>query len=250
MAVKGLKKAVYAVMIGEQSETYGVVKKIPDGVKVTVSPNMAEGQFYAYDQLADQDSEFSDADVTIEVGENTKEMECDLLGHSLDSNGVIVCKADDKAPYVALGYQVPLSKGRYGYMWLLKLKFKQPSEEAQTKAGNFTYGTSSLTGKAQPRETDGQWRNKCWSGDAAAATWFNAPYVSVDGAIVNKGILEAAMVYKTKLSKTAYTNETWEAVETAYATAETKLNNTLAKQAEVDSAANDLVSALTSLVAA
>ena len=73
----------------------------------------------------------------------------ELLGHDVDSNGVMVRNSNDVAPYVGFGRVVTkMINGAYRYKVeaLLKTKFAEPSQDDTTKGESLEFSTSELEG--------------------------------------------------------------------------------------------------------
>ncbi|GAB6931590.1 hypothetical protein JCM10914A_55730 [Paenibacillus sp. JCM 10914] len=118
--------------------------------------------------------------ITVEIGVAALPlaMQADLLGSTIDADGLLHDGGDDQAPEVALGYRRSMSDGSFVYIWLLKGKFQLPAEEAQTKQDDINFQTPTITATFLKRLYDGRWRTRAESSnpDSAAkiATWFDA----------------------------------------------------------------------------
>ncbi|EJW14218.1 phage tail protein [Paenibacillus alvei] len=103
-------------------------------------------------------------------------IQAELLGSKLNDKGLLIDNADDQAPEVALGFRRSMSDGSFRYTWLLKGKFKLPTEEAKTKEGTPAFQTPTITGTFLKRQFDGNWRFRADSNDpvsaALVASWF------------------------------------------------------------------------------
>jgi len=159
MAQVGLKNIYVAQILTESptSTTYQLTRKISKAMTANITPNVSSATLYGDDQAQETIEELTD--VTVEIGVNDLDMEdyAFLLGKTVDANGGVTDSINDEAPYVALGYEVPLSGGGKRMTWLYKGKFSIPSEEAQTKQGSPSFQTPTISATFIPRE-DGQWR--------------------------------------------------------------------------------------------
>ena len=70
---------------------------------------------------------------------------------------VLTYNHDDIAPYVALGFKIKKSNGKYRYVWLLKGKFDEVAEEAATQEDKAKFTTPKVKGTFMSRE-DGNWK--------------------------------------------------------------------------------------------
>ena len=250
MPTKGFKKLGYWVMQNEETESYGQFKESPANVKIDVAVTNTEGSFSANDKVMVKDNEFAYATVTLELGNETEEMEADLHGHTIDpATGNLICNVDDIAPYVAIAYQVPLAGGISAYRLLPKVKFGIGGESAQTKAENsITYGTKTITGQAIANN-DGYWCAKGKTGDTNIGQWFVTPQVPGASTKIDKGILDMVIGKAKAIDTSAYTEATVTILETKLAAAETAYSGT-GTQEEIDTATQELLNAIIGLATA
>jgi phi13 family phage major tail protein len=170
MAKVGLKNIVVAKIVSETAEatTYDTVRKISKAMTANVTPNVNSATLYGDDQAQETIEEL--ADVTVEVGINdlSNEDYAYIMGKTVDENGGVTDSVTDEAPYLALGYEVPLTKGRKRVTWLYKGKFGLPSETDQTKQGATSFQTPTISARFIPRE-DGKWRYRVESTETNSA---------------------------------------------------------------------------------
>ena len=178
MAKVGLKN-IYVAKILTESEsetTYDAPRKISKAMTANVTPNVNTATLYGDDQAQETIEELTD--VTVEIGINDLDNEdyAYLLGKIVDANGGVLDNINDTAPYVALGYEVPLSNGGKRVTWLYKGKFGIPSDESTTKQGSPSFQTPTISATFLPRE-DGNWRYRVESNENNAtviSNWFTA----------------------------------------------------------------------------
>ena len=162
MAKIGLKGLTYAELDTEAG-TYGTPVSLGKGIKASVKAKSADASLYADDALAESDSSFVNADVSLEV-DDTRDatVVAPLLGHAVGSGadaGVVTRNSGDVAPYVGVGRIVTLVVGNvksYKAEFLSKVKFSEPDQDEQTKADNVTFGTTTLSGVASA-DASGNW---------------------------------------------------------------------------------------------
>lgn len=104
-----------------------------------------------------------------------------LLGHSIDTNGVLVKKDSDVAPYVAVGFKTPRSDGSMDYIWFYKGQFAPGDETFRTKEkGKVNWQTPTIKGTFGSRISDHMIQTVVNDKDTLAAsilaTFFSAPY--------------------------------------------------------------------------
>lgn len=246
---KGFKQLWYWIMEDDVNESYGFAKESPANVNINVEVTNTEGDWSANDKVMITDSEFAYATVTVELGNETKEMEADLHGHTIDGKGNLVCNVNDKAPYVALAYEVPLGGGISAYRLLPKVKFGVGGESAATKtSGNITYGTKSITGKAIANN-NGDWCVKGETGDTNIANWFKTPQIP-NAKSVNKGILNLAIAKAKSIDTSTYTEATVQALAAAITTAEATYADAGANDKKVTQDTAGLLDAIVGLATA
>lgn len=150
MAKVGLKNLVYAVLDLEDG-TYGTPASLGKAVSSSVSPNSADAKLYADDALAESDSTFVSASVTLEVDDaRDATVLAPLLGHTV-TTGEVIRNANDVAPYIGLGRIVPKvvdNVKAYKVEFLVKVKFQEPTQEEGTKGDNVEFKTTSIEGEA------------------------------------------------------------------------------------------------------
>jgi len=149
MAKTGLQGIRYAVLTGD---VYGTPASAGKGVKCSVSVKNNDAKLYADNALAESDSTFSSASVSMEVDDDRADVLATLLGRTPDAvTDEVVRKANDIAPYVGLGRVITKIVGgvaKYKAEFICKVKFKEPNQEESTKSDSVTFGTVTLEGDA------------------------------------------------------------------------------------------------------
>ncbi len=177
MARVGLKNlhAVKLLTDTETETTYGEIRKLSPAVTANVTPNVESAELFGDDMLQEVEENLSGIDVEIGMTDLTLEDYAFLLGKAIDANGGIA-DGDEVAPYVALGYEMPLSGNRGSRMvWLYKGKFGIPTEEAATKEGSVEFQTATIAGKFMKRVSDKKWRYRVETNETNQAvidSWF------------------------------------------------------------------------------
>ncbi|CAM5794831.1 major tail protein [Brevibacillus borstelensis] len=154
----GMDMIHYAIMSDETQETYATPKPIPGAITGTVSPTTNTETLYADDQAWETASALGEIELELNVADLPQDVLKDLLGATVDANGVLVQASSDVAPYVALGFRSQKSNGKYRYYWFYKGKFQPNEEEFQTKEDSPSFQTPTITGTFISRQTDKKWR--------------------------------------------------------------------------------------------
>lgn len=159
MAKIGLSSIRYAVL-DAVAETYGTPATMGKGVSCSVSVNNNDAKLYADDALAESDSSFNSATVSVTVDDDNTTVLSALLGRTPDGvTGEVVRSADDVAPYVGMGRVVTkMVNGalKYKAEFIAKVKFKEPNQEESTKGDSVEFNTTTIEGDASTL-SDGSW---------------------------------------------------------------------------------------------
>lgn len=178
----GLKNIHAALVLNEGATTtsYQIPMKISQAITANITPNFNISTLYADDQAVEVDEALGDIDIEIGVKDLSTEEYAFLLGKTVNADGVIEDTVNDVAPYLALGFEIPLTGGGKRLYWYYKGKFQPPSSEHTTKQGSVTYQTPTISGKFMAR-ADGKWRARIDSTHDTADVnvvkgWFNTVY--------------------------------------------------------------------------
>ena len=160
MAKIGLTNFRYANLTesADGTPSYDGAKTPGKAVSCSVEITNNSATLYADDILAESDTSFQSGTVTMGIDEDDLETMADLLGHTF-SEGEIIRKADDTAPYVGVGRVVTkMVNGVYKYKveFLNKVKFSEPSAENNTKGESVEFATTEIEGTIAALK-NGQW---------------------------------------------------------------------------------------------
>lgn len=189
MATIGLDKPYYAKITEDPStgyETYGTPKVLAKAISADLSATLAEATLYADDGAAENVKEFVSGTLTLGINDLGNEVAADLLGVTVDSNGVVISTSEDTENYVAIGFRAKRSNGKYQYYWLYKVKFGIPGSTLATKGDNITFNTPSLEGtvlrRNKPDANGGHpWKAEVVEGatgvvQTAITNWYSSVY--------------------------------------------------------------------------
>lgn len=161
MAKIGLQNFLYGILTeGSGTYSYGTATKPAKAISCSVSITSNDVKLYADDGLAESDTSFQSGTVSLTVDDEDQTTMGALLGHTI-TDGVMVRKSSDIAPYVGLGRIVTkLVSGTYKYKveFLSKVKFSEPSQEENTKGETIEFGTTTIEGIISTL-ADGTWSN-------------------------------------------------------------------------------------------
>ena len=172
----GLKDLYYAVCTEAEAESYGTPKKMAEAMSADLSVKTADGSLYADDTLSESVTEFASGTLKLGIKDLTPEVLAELLGQAVDKNSVVWAGKEDEPPYVAVGFRAKKTGGKYRYVWLLKAKFKVPSEKYETKGESIKFNTPDIEASFTTRKKDNLWKADFVGTEesAAAKTWFTA----------------------------------------------------------------------------
>ncbi len=171
----GLRDLYYAICTeADGVETYGLPKKMAEAMTADLSVKTADGSLYADDTLSESVTEFASGTLKLGIKDLTPEVIAELLGQTVDQNSVVWANKDDEPPYVAVGFRAKKTGGKYRYVWLLKVKFKIPSEKYETKGDSIKFNTPEIEADFTARKKDGHWKADFIGTEdsTAAKTWF------------------------------------------------------------------------------
>lgn len=151
MAKIGLNNFRYAKLTEAEDGTpsYDGAKKPARAISCKVDISNNEATLYADDVLAESDSSFNSGTVSIGIDEDDDELMADLLGHTISEDGEMTRNAEDTPPYVGFGrILTKMVNGvrKYKVEFIYKVKFKEPSQEDDTKGEKLEFKTPTLEG--------------------------------------------------------------------------------------------------------
>lgn len=176
----GLKNLYYAVLTKDDATgvSYLAPVKIAGAINAKISPKSNTEVLYADDGPDETATALGEIDVEFEAKDISLADQAALLGHSI-VGGVMLKKATDVAPYVALGFMSKKSNGRYRYIWLTKGMFALPDQEYATGEDKPKFQTPKLKGTFVKRAYDDLWQRIADEDHpdyvaSIGANWFNS----------------------------------------------------------------------------
>lgn len=178
MSTIGMKRLVYAIM-NEEDETYGPVKVFAKAVDGNIAPATNTATNFADDGTVETLAALGDIPVTFTQSDLATSVLADVLGHTIDSNGVLIKKFTDTAPYVAIGFMSEMANHKFMFVWLYKGLFQVVTQAFQTKNDQPAFQNPQITANFIRRERDDVWETTFREDDSnfpGADVWFNAVY--------------------------------------------------------------------------
>lgn len=151
-------------------------------IQAQINPTFNNAELYADDGVAERDSSFIEAAVTL--GTSAIPVAALPLMFGITYTAEVTTQGseapattsygkDDVSPYVGFGFisgEVVDGTKSFKVTWLPKVKFVLPSETYQTKGKNAAFSTSSISGVAEGEEADtGNWKQEFEYDTAAEA---------------------------------------------------------------------------------
>jgi len=156
----GLSHLYYATMTADTTggtTTYATPVQIPGVISAKINPNATVDTLFAEDGPYEVASQLGKISVDINAADIDYATQAVLLGHTMGADGILLRKASDTPPWIAIGFKAMKSNGKYRYVWLTKGKFTIPQEDHQTKADKVNFQTPTIQGNFVQRESDGIW---------------------------------------------------------------------------------------------
>lgn len=189
----GLRDVYYAIMTHDGMEVYkeGVIpepgkagyetpKRIAGAISANINPNASVETLFADDGPYETAATIGQITLELNVADLPLEVQAELLGHTLTPDGILIRKATDVPPWVAIGFRSLKSNGKYRYTWLAKGKFSAPEQPNETKGDTVSFQTPTITGSFVCRDCDGEWERHIDEDSEnfnpqIAANWFTSP---------------------------------------------------------------------------
>lgn len=155
MARVGLKGLTYARVSGGgagSAVTYAASsgKTVADlMIRANVTYNRSNAKQHADDHAVESDNSITGGTVELELADLPNAQISDLLGYTVGTGDVITFTGEE-APYMGVGYitkQIRAGVASYKGFWFYKVQFGLNNDNAETKAENTTFQSSTLSGE-------------------------------------------------------------------------------------------------------
>lgn len=155
MARVGLKGLTYATVSGGgagSAVTYTASsgKTVADlMIRANVSYNRSNAKQHADDHAIESDNSITGGTIELELADLANAQIADLLGFA-NATGDVQTYTGNEAPYVGVGYitkQIRAGVASFKGYWFYKVQFSLNNDNAETKAENTTFQSSTLSGE-------------------------------------------------------------------------------------------------------
>jgi phi13 family phage major tail protein len=182
MAKIGLKYPVYASATeDETSISYSNGKVLAKAISANISIETNDVVLYADDAVAESDHSFSSGKISMNIDDLSNAAQVDLLGNregaTVDvaiGTKEIIAGSSDTPGFVGFGFYGKKIVGgviRWRAIWLKKVQFAEPADEAATKGQTTEFQTPTLEGTIMV-DVSGDWKNEAtFSTEAGAVAW-------------------------------------------------------------------------------
>jgi len=263
MAQVGLNDLHFAILTADTKDelTYELPEPMVGAINATISPAVNTQELYADDQLWESVSALGKVDVEVETADLPLSIRAKILGNEL-KDGVLIEKATDVPPHIALGFKSLKSNGKYRYIWLLKGVAQPMAEDFSTKKDNVEHKTPKVKFTFMARVHDGEWKHTADEDGqdfTGAGDWFKkvpgdtSPVVEVDKSALIAAIGDAEELLGDATVGTnpgEYPQEAYDTFSDAIDAAQAVVDDENATQAEVDAAVATLAAAVSAFEAA
>ena len=153
-----VKNCQYAPVSVDNSTTYtiGTVVPLPDLRTIDITFLTATGELYGDGKLAAKDAKLTGAQAKIGINKIPQAARADMLGHTVDSNGIMHVKTTDVQKQIAVYAELELNNGGYEAVWLLSGKCEPINITGNQAEGNINYTTDELTINFIARKKDSE----------------------------------------------------------------------------------------------
>jgi len=224
---------------------------IPGAVNFTCDPEQAEQSFYADNVRYYYSNKNNGYTGELEMALVPESVLAEMLGWEIDANGMMLEIADGKPKEFALLARCEGDEA--GRKWVYyRCVASRPSEAHATSAESETIATTKLSLRVLPVSVGGKNVVKAVASQdsTAFANWFNAvvPPGGGVGVPTDTSMLQSCLDFIATLDSTAYTADSWNALQNKVTLAGTLLEPTATPtQAEVDAMVDDLFAAILAL---
>lgn len=141
--------------------TYGEGIAVPGLVKLSVSPSMAEGTYYADGIAYETIKKLGEISLTVQASAMDLKTQALICGHEYDEEkGVLKCNANDVPPAFGMKYERVKTDGTSRFIAINKVVFKLQNDEGQTATDSIEFqDTGDLEATATPTIHNNEWRS-------------------------------------------------------------------------------------------
>lgn len=168
-----VKNLVYAKMLTDTASgcTYDDVKSLAGVKSIQLTPTVANGEDFNNGAKDFTMSKITGYEMSVETSKIPVDVRAELLGHTINSNGVLVVGANDQPINIAVGYEIENDENRRELVWLLKGKMQPYGQTINQSEKDIKVASDSSKFVFVVREHDGNFQAV---GDTSLSTFTSA----------------------------------------------------------------------------
>lgn len=169
----------------EENYTAGTTKKTERIISISIDNKQDSETLYSDDEVEEDVYGVVETTGKVELNYLSNDTKADLLGGSIDANGVYFPPSDNAAKkHKAIGFECDTGAGKKRYVWYYDVVFSIPSFSAETAEGKPKTQTTELEFKAYKNKKIGKhYADLDENGEKAnkitAKNWFTKVYDTV-----------------------------------------------------------------------
>ena len=161
---------------GEGDEVvYGTPKRIPNLMKVDVTPVFAEAKNYGDGEISQTEHKLQGANIAAEYNRIPLEIVAEMYGRTMSAGEMIISTKDVPKSF-AFGYEEEIGGGQIELCWYYECMAAPMGKSSQQATENMTFGSDTLNMTAKSRDKDGRIAKIADTTDPLfldKATWFS-----------------------------------------------------------------------------
>lgn len=160
MSTIGVSDFSYAILKTDDTTgaTYGTFTAVPGLNAIDVNPASNSAVNYGDNGAVESATCLGEIKVDVTTTDLPLQAQADLLGHTIDKDGQMVCKSSDVVPYVAICFKGLKSNGKLRGVKLFKGRFAEFSDTYKTQEDKPAFQNPKLSGAFVCRTYDKQWK--------------------------------------------------------------------------------------------
>ncbi len=173
-----VKGVVYALLLSDTKEgvQYSEVKPLSPAMQVQLTPSVSSGVLYGNGSQQENLSMLNGIAMALDVNKIKIEDRAAILGNEY-KNGILIEKAGDQAPHIAIGYVVEGTNKCEELVWLLKGRAQPLNDSVQQRTDNINFSTDTININFVSRDHDNAFRYYADTANAditkeQASKWF------------------------------------------------------------------------------
>lgn len=156
MPTVGLRDIYYAKITSDDADgtVYETPKRLGRAITANVQPAYNTAELRADDGVAETAESRGVTTVVVNTDDLQPSVQADVLGKTVNDDGVLIDSENDRPPYLALMFRAEKANGAYRYTVLYKGKFTPPENNYETKQETPAFQTPTINGRFLRRTSD------------------------------------------------------------------------------------------------